>query len=107
VLHLVAGFGDVSAVSPSFFPSVVLDGHCFLSSSTWSVALLRADTQAGALRVELHFWRFLQAIAQGLQHGEHGWVGLSRSQRFVFGDHALDRHPIETLGPPSLPQNKH
>ena len=29
-------------------------------------------SQAWALRVELHFWRFLQAFVQGLQHGEHG-----------------------------------
>jgi hypothetical protein len=57
------------------FSLSVLGGECFLSSSTWSVAFLRADTQAGALRVELHFWRCLQAFVQVCSMGSMASMG--------------------------------
>jgi hypothetical protein len=93
-VHLVADFGDVSAVSRCFPPFSILDGNCFLSSSTWSVA----HTQAGALRVELHFWRFLQAIVAG-SPAWRAWIGGTFPQpAFRVRRSRTGRHSIETLG---------
>ena len=85
-----SGFSRCLGCFTSVFPFSVLDGDCFSLSSTWSVAFLGADTQTGALREELHIWRFCRQLSRVSSMASMGWWGLSRNQRFVFGDHALD-----------------
>jgi hypothetical protein len=70
-----SGFSQCLGCFTSVFPLSILDGDCFSPSSTWSVAFLRADTQAGGATRRIAHLEILQAIVQGLQHGEHGLVG--------------------------------
>jgi hypothetical protein len=73
------------------FPFSVLDGDCFSSSSTWSLAFLRADTQVGGVTRRIaHFGDSAGNCPGFSSMASMGLVGLSRSQRFVFGDHAPD-----------------
>lgn len=99
-VHLVADFGDVSAVSRCCFSLSVLDGDCFSSSSTWSLAFLRADTQAWALRVELHFWRFSASNCPG-SPAWRAWMGGAFPAASVSCSAIMHWTPLnETLGNP-------
>lgn len=93
-----SGFPRCLGCFTSGFPLCVLDGDCFSPSSTWSLAFLRADTQVGGVTRRIAPLEILQAIVQGLQHGEHGLVGAFPQPAFRVRRSCTGRHSIETLG---------
>ena len=89
------------------FPFSVLDGDCFSSSSTWSLAFLRADTQVGGVtRRTAHFGDSAGNCPGFSSMASMGWWGFpaaSVSCSAIMHRTPLNRNPWNR----SLPQNKH